>query len=422
MAERDLSVVVLGASGVTGRSVAAYVADRAEELGVSWAAAGRDPARVGRVLDEIGVTAPETIAADVDDPSSLAAMAARTKVVLDLVGPYTLYGRPVIDACVANGAHYMDLTGEIPFVQQMIDSFHRRAVDAGVKVVEVSGFEALPPDLAVLLAAEAARERWSEDLSAADVVISTRQPSGRLGMADIISGGTMQSMAEAIDCANASALPDPAALIEDPSFAEDVRRTSPIALAPRFTSGGAAIAPMSPAAFINPAVIHRTTALVAADQGRRPTPLRYREGLAIPGAAASLPLRYAAAGSLAGMQAGVMQLARAGAGVRGRAASLMRRVFPSSGFGPSGARLEEWSWQLEVEARTTGGHHVRAELDADGHPGYLTTAKMIGEAGLMLAEAGATPARSGCLTPAAALGTQSIERFTAAGMRFAVTS
>ena len=80
-------------------------------------------------------------------------MASRTKVVLNLVGPYTLYGRPVIQACVAHGAHYVDLTGEIPFVAQIIEAYDDRARNAGVKVVQVCGFEALPPDLAVQLAA-----------------------------------------------------------------------------------------------------------------------------------------------------------------------------------------------------------------------------------------------------------------------------
>ena len=84
-------------------------------------------------------------------------MASRAKVVLNMVGPYTKYGRPVIKACVENGAHYADLTGEIPFVRQMIDEFDERAAEAGVKIVEVSGFEALPADLAVALAADTAR-------------------------------------------------------------------------------------------------------------------------------------------------------------------------------------------------------------------------------------------------------------------------
>lgn len=422
MSDRDLSVVVFGATGVTGRRVAAYLAERAAELGASWAVAGRDSAKLARVLSEVGVTAPETIIADVGDPASLAAMASRTRVVLDLVGPYTLYGEPVIEACVANGSHYVDLTGEIPFVRRMIDAFHDRAVAAGVKVVQVSGFEVLPPDLAVLLAAETARERWNEDLSEVDLDVATQQPAGRLGLADLISGGTLQSMAEAVGGEGATEVADPAALIVDPELAAAVRRRSPIELAPRFNARGDAIAPMTPVAFINPAVIHRTAALIAAERGAELEPLRYREGITIPGGPASMPLRYAAAGSLAGMQAGFRALTRARPSVRDRSADILRRVFPSSGFGPSGSRLEEWSWQVAVDARTAGGRYVRVDVDADGHPGYLTTAKLLGEAGLLLAEQGGTPERAGCLTPATAIGTASLDRFERAGVRFAVSS
>ena len=45
---------------------------------------------------------------------------------------------------------------------------------------------------------------------------------------------------------------------------------------------------------------------------------------------------------------------------------------------------------------------------------------MLGEAGLMLAENGMTPDGAGCLTPALAIGTGSLERFERAGMRFTV--
>lgn len=423
MADRDLSVVVFGASGVTGRRVAAYLAERAGEVGAHWAVAGRDPAKVERVLAEIGVAAPETIAADVADPVSLAAMASRTHVVLNLVGPYALYGEPVIEACVANGAHYVDLTGEIPFVRDIIDTCHDRAVAAGVKIVQVCGFEALPPDLALLLAAEAARERWDEDLSGADVEVSTQQPSGRIGPADLISGGTLQSLTEALGGVGVEEITDPAALIPDPARAEAVRRCSPIALAPRLNARGGVISPMTPLAFINPAVAHRTTALLAAERGDEVEPLRYREGIAVPGtSSATLPLRYAAAGALAGVQAGFRSLTKARPSVRNRAAGIGRKVLPASGFGPSGDKLEQWSWHLTADARTPGGRYVKVDLDADGHPGYLTTAKLLGEVGLLLAEAGATPKRAGCLTPATALGTQSLDRFERAGARFSVSS
>jgi short subunit dehydrogenase-like uncharacterized protein len=420
--ERDLSVVVFGATGIAGRNVAAYLAGRADEVGARWAVAGRDPAKIERVLGEIGVEAPETIVADVGDPGSLAAMASRARVVLDLVGPYTLYGTPVVEACVAAGAHYVDLTGEMPFVRRTIDAFQERAAAAGVKVVQTSGFEALPPDLAVLLAAETARERWGEELAAVDLDIDLRRAEGRLRLGDIVSGGTLQGGPEQLADEGAEGISDPAVLVPDPERAAAIRRRSPIALAPRFNARGDAVAPMSPSAFVNPAVIQRTAALIAAERGIDADPFRYREGIAMPGGAATLPLRYAAAGLLGALQAGLAALARARPFVRLRAAEAMRRVLPGSGFGPTGEALEGWAWQVGVDARTEGGHHVRIEVDAEGNPGYLTTSRMLGEAGLLLAEEGATPERYGCLTPAAALGTGSLDRFERAGLRFSVVS
>ncbi len=419
---RDLSVVVFGASGIAGRNVAGYLAERAGEVGAKWAVAGRDPAKIAQVLGEIGVEAPETIIADVGDPGSLAAMASRTKVVLDLVGPYTLYGTPVVEACVAGGAHYVDLTGEMAFVRRTIDAFHDRAEAARVKVVQVSGFEALPPDLAVLLAAETARERWQEDLAEVDLDVHLQPPPGRLRLSDSLSGGTLQSAAEQIADPDAARIADPAVLIPDDETAEAVRARSPIATAPRFDDRGDVIGPMTPGAFINPAVIHRTMALSAAARGAKAEPFRYREGVAILAAIPTVPLRYAVAATMSATQVGFGALARARPAVRQRAAAAMRRFMPQSGFGPAGESLEDWTWQLRVSARTSGGRHVHVEVDADGQPGYLTTSRMLGEAGLLLAEDGATPERGGCLTPAAALGTGRLDRFERAGLRFAVSS
>jgi short subunit dehydrogenase-like uncharacterized protein len=417
--EREFDVVVFGATGVTGRQVAAYLAAQPE---ARWAAAGRDAAKIEQVLGEIGVTAQATVVADVGDPGSLAAMASRTRVVLNLCGPYTLHGQPVIEACVANGAHYADLTGEIPFVRQMIDVYDVRAREAGVKVVEVAGFEALPPDLAVLLAVETARERWGEGLSEADLDVTISGGPGLPRPSDMISGGTLQSLAAATGGDDAEAVLDPAALVTDPARAEAVRRRSPIKLAPRRGKDGAVIAPMAPAAFINPAVIQRTAALVGAAGDGAAEPFRYREGIALRGDSVTLPLRFAGAGMIAGTQAAVGAIARARPSVRQSVGRGLSRMLPSSGFGPKGERLEGWHWEMSVDARTTGGHEVRVEVDADGHPGYLATARMLGEAGLLLAEPGATPERAGCLTPATALGTGSIERFERARVRFSVAS
>jgi short subunit dehydrogenase-like uncharacterized protein len=419
--DRDLDVVVFGCTGVTGRRVAAYLAERAAETGASWAAAARDIAKLRRVFEEVGVSAPETVVADVDQPKSLAAMASRARVVLNLVGPYTLYGRPVIEACVAGGAHYADLTGEIPFVRQIIDSFDDRAREAKVKLVQVCGFESVPADLAVLLAAEQARDRWEEGLAEVDLEASVAGPPGLPRPSDLVSGGTAQSLAAAASSENAAAVTDPAALITDAAVAEEVRRRSPISVMPR-RSGDAVIGPMAPAAFINPAVIHRSAALLAAEGGARAEPFRYREGVALRGRAASLPLRYAAAGMMSGAQAALASAARARPSVRRRVSGALSAILPSSGFGPAGDRMDQWKWRISLTARTTAGREVRVEVDADGHPGYLATARMLGEAGLLLAEPDATPRRAGCLTPATALGTGCVERFERAQVRFSVDS
>jgi short subunit dehydrogenase-like uncharacterized protein len=416
VADRDLDVVVFGATGVTGRQVAAYLDERCADTDTRWAAAARDPAKLERVLAEVSARPSATILADVDDPSALAAMAARARVVLNLVGPYSLYGWPVIEACVAAGANYVDLTGEIPFVRGVIDAFDDRAAKAGVKVVQVCGFEALPVDLAVMLAAETARDRWGEALAEVDIEVSVQAQPEWPRPSDWLSGGTLQSLAALAEAEDGSLITDPAALITDAEFASEVRRRRPISFSPRRGPGDRVIAPMLPGAFINPAVIHRSIALAQHADGA--APLRYREGVSLPGAPATLALRYAAAAALGGTQAAVAAATRMQPAARRRLAGMLRTILPSSGFGPAADRLEGWRWGLSLEARTVGGRELGVSVDADGHPGYLATARMIGEAGLLIAEPGATPERAGCLTPAVALGASAAQRLEAARVRF----
>jgi short subunit dehydrogenase-like uncharacterized protein len=420
VSERDLDVVVFGATGVTGRRVAAYLAERADAAGARWAIAVRDPNKAVRLLEEAGVSAGETIRADVSEQGTLEAMAARARVVLNLVGPYTLYGRPVIAACVAGGAHYVDLTGEMTFVRRMIDEFDQPARSAGVKVIQTCGFEALPPDLAVALAAEAARERWEDRLATVDLEVKVKPPPGPPRLSDAISGGTLQSMFAVAGAPDAEQITDPALLIADVATAAAVRRTSPIGLAPRSGPEGEVIAPMAPAAFINPALIHRSAALLAAFDGQPAAPFRYREGVALGGGNYTLALRWAVAGAMSAGQAGLRALARANPDVRSRVSGTLARAAPGSGFGPAEERLEGWGWGMSVQATTVGGKQVAVEVRAEGHPGYLSTARMLGEAGLLLAEPDATPARAGHLTPATALGTASVERLRNARLSFSV--
>lgn len=91
-----------------------------------------------------GVEPPKTIVAEVRGPSSLRAMASRANVVLNLVGPYMLYGESVTEACVDAGCHYVDLPGEIPFVRRMNAAFDARARAAGSRSCKSAGLRRFP--------------------------------------------------------------------------------------------------------------------------------------------------------------------------------------------------------------------------------------------------------------------------------------
>ena len=200
-----------------------------------------------------------------------------------------------------------------------------------------------------------------------------------------------------------------------------MRRISPIGLAPHRGMEGDIVAPLAPAPFINPAVIQRTAALSEVAGGPEP-PFRYREGMVIAGPRVARPLLWGAAGAITATQVGLRSMTRATPAVRRRVVGALSRVTPGSGFGPAADRLENWSWQMQIAARTTGGRKIGVTVDADGHPGYLATARMLGELGILLSEAGQTPARGGCVTPGLALGAGCAPRFARAGVRFTVAA
>jgi short subunit dehydrogenase-like uncharacterized protein len=105
---RHFEVVVYGATGFTGRLVAAYLAGHAP--GLRWALAGRRQAELTRLAGELPGATPAVIVADAGDDDALRALTARTAVVVSTAGPFMRLGAGLVAACVATGTHYADLT------------------------------------------------------------------------------------------------------------------------------------------------------------------------------------------------------------------------------------------------------------------------------------------------------------------------
>ena len=148
----EFDVVIYGATGFTGRLVAEYM-NETYGVGndVAWAMAGRSLEKLKTVRDEMGIPkSVELIVADASDPKSLEDMVKSAKCVLTTVGPYQLYGTPLVEACAANGTDYVDLSGEVAWMHDMIKAYQDKAKKSGARIVFSCGFDSIPFDLGVL--------------------------------------------------------------------------------------------------------------------------------------------------------------------------------------------------------------------------------------------------------------------------------
>ena len=132
----EFDVLVFGATSFVGKILCRYLFERHGAAGqLSWAAAARSPAKLEVLRDELGPEASglPVIVADAADEAALRAMCARARVVISTVGPYALYGEPLIKVCAQSGADYCDLTGEVQWIRQMIDRYEATAQASGAR-------------------------------------------------------------------------------------------------------------------------------------------------------------------------------------------------------------------------------------------------------------------------------------------------
>ena len=157
--QREFDVVLFGATGFTGKLVAEYLYKTYGVGGeLRWALAGRNQAKLEAVRTDLiaaGGTTVELIVVDSMDQAAMNALAARTTVVCTTVGPYALYGTPLVAACVAHGTHYCDLTGEVQWMHRVINEYQTAAEASGARIVHTCGFDSIPSDLRGLLRAGA---------------------------------------------------------------------------------------------------------------------------------------------------------------------------------------------------------------------------------------------------------------------------
>ena len=408
MTGREFDIVIYGATGFVGKLTAEYLAKAGG--GARIALAGRSPGKLEAVRATLGEAAQSwpVLTVDAERPSTLDEMAARTRVVVTTVGPYSRYGLPLVAACAKAGTDYADLTGEAMFVRQSIDDYHKQAIDTGARIVHACGFDSIPSDMTVYELFRRARQDDAGDLLDTNFVLR--------GFSGGVSGGTVASMIEVFRASSGD--PDTRKLLEDPyTLAQDRGAEPELGAQPDLPwRRGAEIAPelagVWAAGFVmamyNTRIVRRSNALLDYAYGRR---FRYAEYMSV-GPSVLAPVTSAVA------TAATNGVAALGSRFfRFLPRRLVERLAPKPGTGPSEQVREQGWYRVETYTTTSSGARYVATMSQSGDPGYKATSVMLGECGLALAlDRDKLPDLHGVLTPAAAMGHALLARFPGAGI------
>lgn len=141
-------IVVYGATGYTGTLVAHELRRR----GLDMLLAGRSAEKLARLADELGGAPTRAVA--LDDAAGLRALLADAASVISCAGPFVRYGEPLARAAVETGTHYVDTTGEQPYMQLLQERYDDQARAGGAALVPAMGFDYVPGDLLAHLTAQ----------------------------------------------------------------------------------------------------------------------------------------------------------------------------------------------------------------------------------------------------------------------------
>jgi short subunit dehydrogenase-like uncharacterized protein len=142
-------IAVYGATGYTGRLVVSELAETGADLVIS----GRNPEKLNALRADLRLDGP-AVAARVDDPASLRNLLADCAAVVNCAGPFVLHGEPVLRAAVETSTHYLDTSGEQPWIRLAFERYGPGAADAEVAVIPAMGFDYVPGDMLAALTAE----------------------------------------------------------------------------------------------------------------------------------------------------------------------------------------------------------------------------------------------------------------------------
>lgn len=379
--QRDLDLVVFGATGFTGTLTAEYLAARAPAE-TRWALAGRNRGKLEALRDRLGVDVP-ILVADIGDQGSIRRLAEGARVVVSTVGPYVRYGEPLVAACAEAGTDYVDISGEPEFVDLMYVRHHATAERTGARLVHACGFDSVPYDLGAL---------FTVQQLPADQPIRMR---GYVRASGMPSGGTFDSAVTALARHREAAAAHAGRRRMQP--AAGTRRVRAVAGRPGYDRG--VVAWVLPLPTVDPQIVVRSARAL----DRYGPDFSYSHFLALKNPFVAAGLGVGVAGAFALAQVPVTR-------------RLLLRLRPP-GAGPTPEQREKGWFRARFVAHSDD-RRVVTEVSG-GDPGYGETSKMLAESALCLAS-DPLPETAGQVTTAVAMGDMLRVRLEKAGIAFRV--
>ena len=398
----DYDIVLYGATGFTGQQCARHFAEHAP-ADLRWAIAGRSQGKLDALAAEVSPHG--VIVADSTDPESVDAMVRQARVICTTAGPFARYGTPVVEACVAHGVDYVDITGETPWVADLIDQFHDAAALGGTRIVPFCGFDSVPSDIGTLFVVEHLRASRGVD---------TQLVSGTFVGKGGFNGGTLDSALGMAESGDARRLGNTQLLNpRDQRDPAERKRSRDLRTVIYDDDREVWLTPFLMAQ-VNTRVVRRSNALLEQyDDAQSYGPeFTYQEAM-------ETKNKWQAYAVGAGLAAAEKLLSKSW----GR--RLLKRVGPDPGEGPSAEVMDGGFTRIRLVGTGADGHKVLAKIQSKGDPGNRVTVKILCESALMLAttkraDLPGGKTRGGILTPATALGLGLLDRLKAVGFEASI--
>ena len=390
--EKNLDIVVYGATGFTGKLCAKYLSENSVDL--NWAIAGRNKEKLEELKKELSLDI-DIFIAESNDEKALDNITKNTKVVLSTAGPFHRYSSNLVKSCVKNSSDYVDITGEFFWIREMIDLHHEEASSKGVRIIPACGYDSIPSDLGTFFSSTKIKEPIK------------RIESFHAGQGGV-SGGTTETGFSMGDLKLGKKMNDPFVLNPEKSVSNEQKLLSSDSVGIKKNNLIESWTGPFIMAVSNTRVVRRSAALLELNQEGYGVNFTYQEH------AFYKKFRTALLVTFVTLLFGLI--------LSTPIRKLVRPLLPKPGEGPSEETMENGFFDSFFTAELDNGEKKLFRVHGKGDPGYKVTSKFVCESALTLVkDREKLPGGNeygGVLTPASGLGQPLIDRLSSNGVHF----